>query len=77
MNATVQILERKFGHFPVKFKLIGDNQVLEIDAVERCWTEMRRKRGQARYHFQVRCGAAHYQLSQDIDSGLWTVQQEE
>lgn len=76
MGESVQILERQFGHFPAKFKLTQGDQLLEVEAVERCWTEMPRRPGVARYHFRVRCGSQFYRLSEDTGSGEWSVQLE-
>jgi hypothetical protein len=70
----VQVIERQFGVFPAKFT--WGNRIVTVDTVERCWTEMKRCRGQALYHFRVRCGAERYRLSEDARSGTWTMQPE-
>ncbi len=71
MSEQVQVIERRFGHFPARFKR-GD-ELIKVDAVERCWTEMKRLQGKALFHFRVRCGSRRYHLSEDSGSGRWTV----
>ena len=61
----IQVIERKHGHFPAKFRLANSKQVINVDAIERCWTEMPETRGSVKYHFKVRCGKMHYFLSED------------
>jgi hypothetical protein len=74
MCESIQVLERKFGYFPVKFKWAG--QVVEIDAVEQCRTEMWGHPKRARYYFKVRCGSILYWLSEDAESHTWAIQPE-
>jgi len=68
MRETVHILERKFGWFPACLRFERSGRVVAVDAVERCWTEMKNRRRRARYHFQVRCGGVRYHLCQDGES---------
>jgi hypothetical protein len=74
MNENIQVLERKFGYFPVKFRWA--EQVVEIDAVEQCRTEIRGHSRKTRYHFKVRCGSVQYWLSEDTESSTWSIQPE-
>ena len=74
MAEAIQVLERRFGLVPSKINRQG--QVLRIDAVEQCWTEMKRRSGEVFYHYLVRCGPERYRLSEDANSGDWTMQVE-
>jgi hypothetical protein len=73
--ASVRVIERAYGCFPLKLAWAG--QIIEIDAIDQCWTEMRGSSGKARYHFKVRCGPALYHLSEDTGSGLGSILQRE
>ena len=73
MTQTILVLDRRFGLFPARFKVIPDGREIPVDAVERCWTENRKGRGRAKYHFRVRCGDNRYRLSEDGASGRWTI----
>lgn len=70
----IRVLEQRFGLVPARFEWGG--RILQVDAVERCWTELADGPGEARYHYRVRCGAARYQLSEEGQSGRWTGVQE-
>jgi len=72
MGEAVQVLERKFGLFPARFKFDRSDSIITIDAVERCWTKMKEQGERANYQFRVRCGEARYRLNEDIVSGRWT-----
>ena len=76
MGEAVQVLEYKFSHFPAKIKLAQSERNIVVDAVESCWTEMPYRRGHSKYHFRVRCGSEVYELSQDVASGIWSIQSE-
>jgi len=76
MSVSVQVLEYRFDYFPAKIELAEVGRIVEIDAVERCWTEMAGGRGHSKFHFRVRCGSDMYQLSQDVGSGRWSIQPE-
>lgn len=76
MGEAVQVLKYQFGYFPAKFKLAHGEQIVEVDAVEQCWTEMPNRSGEAKYHFRVRCGSDLYRLSQDAGLGRWSIQPE-
>jgi hypothetical protein len=71
MSEPIQVLEWKFGYFPVKFKRA--EQVVQIDAVEECRTELGNSSKKARYHFKVRCGSILYWLSEDVEAGTWSM----
>jgi len=72
MGEAVQVLERKFGLFPARFKFDQGGSIITIDAVERCWTKMKEQGEQAGYQFRVRCGSVRYRLDEDVVSGRWT-----
>jgi hypothetical protein len=74
MNEQVHIIERRYGVFPARFSHQG--QLIQIDVVERCWTEMGDGVGRARYHFRIRCGPDRFRLSEDTGSGAWTIRPE-
>lgn len=76
MGEAVQVLEYHFGGFPAKFRLAQNEQIIEVDAIEQCWTEMPNRLGETKYHFRVRCGSERYRLSQDAGSGRWSIQPE-
>lgn len=71
MNEPIQVIERRFGLMPAKFNRNG--QVIQVDAVEECWTEMGYLRRNVFYHFRVRCGQDRYHLSENTASGAWTM----
>ncbi len=73
MSLNVQVLEQQNGYFPAKFRLKDGGPILVIDAVERCWTEMRDHLGGVNHRFQVRCGGKRYLLREDLASGHWTL----
>ena len=74
MKEQVQVVERRFGVFPARFNRAG--QVVRVDAVEHCWTEMNGYQGGPRYHFRIRCGSERFHLSEDTGSGAWTIRTE-
>ena len=68
---AVEMLARRHGYFPRVFRWRG--QRFEVDAVERCWTVVRRRRhGRVeRRFFQVRCAGGSFELFQDLLDGTW------
>ncbi|HEY86093.1 MAG TPA: hypothetical protein G4N96_13385 [Chloroflexi bacterium] len=72
MGEVVQVLERKFGLFPARFKFNRNGSVITIDAVERCWTNMQNQQGRVSHQFRVRSGSNRYRLNEDTASGRWT-----
>ena len=72
MTMTIQVLERREGLVPSVIQNQG--HIIEIDAVNRCWTELTSDPESMFYHFQVRCGQTWYQLSENIKTGKWSMQ---
>jgi hypothetical protein len=65
---AVEILERRFGYFPRRFRWRGTTY--EVVAVERCWTSLRHN---PRLCFRVRCREGLFELSQDVRLNRWEV----
>ncbi len=70
-DEPIDLLQRRFQYFPRIFRWRG--QRYEVDAVERCWTVVRRgwRRQAQRHYFSVRCTEGEFELYQDIRTGLW------
>jgi hypothetical protein len=68
---SVEMLEQRFKYLPQLFRWRG--RYFEVDAVERCWTVVRRRRKHRlqRRYFQVQCGDGTFELYQDLETGLW------
>ncbi len=60
----VRILTRRHRVFPAKIRAENDGSVLEIDAVERCWTEVGQG-GAAKFVYRVRSGSRRFFLRED------------
>ena len=65
---AVEMLERRFGYFPNRFRWRG--KTYDVDGVERCWTSMRRN---PRLCFRVRCREGVFELAQDVRLNKWEV----
>jgi hypothetical protein len=65
---AVEMLERRFGYFPRRFRWRG--KVYEVDGVERCWTSMKNT---PRLCFRVHYREGRFDLSQDIRLNKWEV----
>jgi hypothetical protein len=65
---------RRHGYFPHLFVWRGKEY--QVQAVERCWTISRRRRGgQVEGHcFRVRCREGTFDLFQDARAGTWHMQ---
>lgn len=74
MPESIQVLEKRYGLVPSKIDWRG--RIVQIDAVEQCWTEMRRLRGEVLYHFHVWAGGKRYRLSENAKAGTWTLLQQ-
>ena len=74
MGEPIEVIERRFGVVPAKFNRGG--KVIQVDAVEGCWTEMGHLSGGVFYHFRGRCGQQRYCLSENANSGVWTMRAE-
>jgi hypothetical protein len=70
-DEAVDMVQRRFQYFPRVFRWRG--QRYQVDAVERCWTVVRRGwvRRAERHFFCVRCAEGEFELYQDIGTGLW------
>ncbi len=68
VREAAEVLEKRFGYFPQVFRWRG--RTYEVDAVERCWTSV--KRG-PRLCFRVRCRETRYELTQDVRLNKWEV----
>ena len=77
MSEPVQVIAYQFEHFPAKFKLSETQQIIDVEAIEQCWTEMSDHRNGSKYHFRVRCGRNSYRLTEDLGSGQWSIQPEQ
>lgn len=69
----IQMLKRRAGVFPLKFQWA--ERVIQVEAVERCWTELQPEgeSGGGYYHFQVRCNGERYYLREAFASGTWSL----
>lgn len=65
----IQILEQRFNLFPAKFSWRG--QIISIDAVAECRTELAPSGRSEVYHFLVRANGKFLHLSQRLASGQW------
>ncbi len=61
---SVRILTRQHRVFPAKIRAERDGSVLNIDAVERCWTEVGQG-GIAKFVYRVRSGSRRFFLRED------------
>lgn len=70
-RGTVQMRRRRHGYFPHVFVWRGHEY--HVEAVERCWTVSRQRRGnQVEGHFfRVRCEEGTFELFQDAQAGTW------
>ncbi len=68
---AVEMLARRHGYFPLAFRWRG--QRFKVEAVERCWTVVRRsRRGRVeRRFFQVKCAGGSFELYRDLVDGTW------
>lgn len=69
MTQAVSILTRKNNAFPARLQVLADGRIIQIDAVERCWTDVLSSRGAVSYIFRIRSGAQRYRLSENARSG--------
>jgi hypothetical protein len=65
---AVEMLEKRFGYFPKRFRWHG--KIYDVEAVERCWTGVR---SNPRLSFRVRCREGSFELSQDVRLNKWEV----
>ena len=65
---AVEMLERRFGYFPKRFRWRG--RLYDVEAVERCWTSVRTN---PRLCFRVRCREGSFELSQEVRLNTWEV----
>lgn len=63
-DQPVRILARRNRVFPAKIRADGDGSLLEIDAVERCWTEVGQG-GTANFVYRVRSGSRRFFLREN------------
>ncbi len=73
---AVSILSRKNDAFPARLQVLADGSIIQIDAVERCWTEVMPNRNVTSYIFRVRSGSQRYKLSENVASGQCLLFQE-
>jgi hypothetical protein len=72
----IQMRERRHGYFPKLFVWRGKRY--QVDAVERCWTVSRRKKGNKveRHCFRVRCPEGTFEVYQDVRYNTWHLQKQ-
>ena len=72
-DEAIELLERRFQLFPQVFCWQGRR--FEVEAVERCWTVLRRgwRQRVERHFFLVRCAEGVFELFQDVESNTWHV----
>jgi hypothetical protein len=72
-DEAVELLGLRFNYLPQLFRWRG--RFHEVEAVERCWTVARGRRGDGiqRRYFRVQCGDGSYELYQDLVMGTWHV----
>lgn len=70
----IQMRERRHGYFPKLFVWRGKRY--QVNAVERCWTVSRRKKGNKveRHCFRVRCPEGTFEVYQDVRYNTWHLQ---
>ena len=68
-DESITVLEKRFGLVPIKFNRHG--KIMQVEAVEHCWTELQQQAGKVFYHFQVRCEGQRYWLREDGKAGTW------
>ena len=63
--------KRRYGYFPQVFRWRG--HLYHVDAVSRCWTVSRGRRGNRveRHYFRVSCAEGTFDLYQDVRHNTW------
>jgi hypothetical protein len=64
---AVEMVGQRFRFLPHLFRWRG--RCYEVEAVERCWTVVGRRKGVR--HFRVQCPAGTFELCQDLSTGAW------